>query len=80
MKVEVTNHKRVTVGSTEPGDVVFMNEEYYLVLGTNETHFVKSSDVDKRTMLAHLGSGQVVAPINNVYCTVTKSAKVTITL
>ncbi|AEK82046.1 hypothetical protein [Salmonella phage 7-11] len=79
MKVEVTNHKKVTVGTVKPGEVICINDEHYLVLSNTSSHFVRKSDTELRTMLARLDTGEVIAPVNNVYCTVVKSAKVTLT-
>lgn len=80
MKVEVTNYKKVSVGSTHPGDVVEINDKYYLVLNPSESSYVNKSDFNKRTMLAKLDDGEMIAPINSVQCVVVKTAKVTITI
>ena len=80
MKVEVTNYKKVSVGSAKKGDVVEIHDKHYLVLNPDESSYVNKSDFGKRTMLAHLESGDMIAPINSVSCVIVKTAKVTITI
>lgn len=79
MKVEVTNHKKVQVGSVKPGEVICINDENYLVLSSEKSLYVDTRDLEKRTMLAHLESGKIITPINSVTGNVVKNAKVTLT-
>lgn len=79
MKVEVTNDKKISVGSAKAGDVVCISDTYYLVLTASSSHFVAESDAGKRTLLAKLDSGEIIAPINSVMVNVVKTAKVTLT-
>ena len=80
MKIEVTNYKKISVGSAKPGDVIEVNENYYLVINPDASVYVNRSDFEKRTMLASLSTGDMIAPIHSVQCVVIKSAKLTLTI
>lgn len=80
MKIEVTNYKKIAVSAAKPGDVVEVNENFYLVINPDASVYVNRSDFEKRTMLANLTTGEMIAPINSVLCVVIKTAKLSLTI